>query len=364
MSPSRSLPRPLRRLLYPGVLAAALLTSWLLRRAGWPEAISVSGPVALFGGLVVVLERVFPHRPEWKVGARVLGIDLAHTLLWHALVPLLLRATLLGAVVAYAPRLLGGAAPRLWPTHWPVLVQAFLALCVGELLAYLIHRFGHENPWGWRVHSVHHSPDRMHGLAAGRNHPVNVVVSYLAQVTPLLWLGVPPDVLALHAVFTGVNGPLQHANLDLATHPLGWVFSTPELHFWHHAVEVEHSNANYGSNVLVWDVLFGTRRLPRGPRLPSRVGLPHAFPSTFLGQLAWPFTGAARAAAAGELVDDVRTTEAPAAQKSTVNSPPVIWISAEPLVAAKRNVPAPDASSSAVTSTCPSSVKNDVYVSS
>lgn len=299
MSETRSLPPVARVTLYPGLLAAALAAAWGLGQLGAPEGVAVSGTVAAFGALIVLLERLFPARPAWMVGTDVLRLDLTHTVLWHALLPALLRGVFLGALASLGPKLLASWHLDAWPVTWPLLAQVFLALCIGELVAYAFHRFGHETTIGWRFHATHHSSDRLHALAAGRNHPVNVAFSYLGQVTPLLLLGVPPEVLALHAVFTGVNGPLQHANLDLRTGPLCWIFSTPDHHFWHHAVEVEHANANYGSNVLVWDVLFGTKRVPSDAR-PDEVGLPYAFPETFVGQCRWPFSAEADAALSAE----------------------------------------------------------------
>ncbi len=299
MPQRRTLPTVAAVSLYPGLLAAAVGTAWALHAFDVTEGIAVSGTVMAFGALIVLLERVLPARADWTVGREVLALDLTHTVLWHALLPSLLRGVFLGALASFGPRLLASVHLDVWPSAAPLLVQVFLALCVGELAAYAIHRFGHETSIGWRFHATHHSSDRLHALAAGRNHPLNVAFSYLGQVTPLLLLGVPTEVLALHAVFTGVNGPLQHANLDLRTGPLCWVFSTPDHHFWHHAVEVEHSNANYGSNVLVWDVLFGTKRVP-SKGLPEEVGLPYAFPTSFLGQCAWPFSAAANALVVAE----------------------------------------------------------------
>ena len=69
-----------------------------------------------------------------------------------------------------------------------------------------------------------------------------------------------------------------------------WIFATPELHFWHHSRVAEESNHNYGSNVIIWDVLFGTRFLPGKDVLPQDTGLVVQPPRTFVEQLLWPFS--------------------------------------------------------------------------
>jgi sterol desaturase/sphingolipid hydroxylase (fatty acid hydroxylase superfamily) len=67
-----------------------------------------------------------------------------------------------------------------------------------------------------------------------------------------------------------------------------------ELHRWHHSRKMSESNRNYGSNVIVWDLLFGTFYWPRDRKPPTDVGLfelPH-FPQHVVPQLLsvfyWP----------------------------------------------------------------------------
>jgi sterol desaturase/sphingolipid hydroxylase (fatty acid hydroxylase superfamily) len=54
---------------------------------------------------------------------------------------------------------------------------------------------------------------------------------------------------------------------------------------------MEEANNNYGANVIVWDIVFGTRFLPNDREPPTDIGLadmPH-FPQGFWAQLASPF---------------------------------------------------------------------------
>ena len=65
-----------------------------------------------------------------------------------------------------------------------------------------------------------------------------------------------------------------------------------ELHRWHHSRILDEANTNYGQNLIVWDVVFGTRFLPADREPPEDIGLTglSAFPMDYLGQLASPFT--------------------------------------------------------------------------
>ena len=96
----------------------------------------------------------------------------------------------------------------------------------------------------------------------------------------LLAVGCPFEVLFLFLLVSGVHGFFQHANLPLRCGPLNYFFSMAELHRWHHSKNIEEANHNYGQNVIIWDLVFGTFYLPKDREPPVYIGLPDlpAFP--------------------------------------------------------------------------------------
>jgi sterol desaturase/sphingolipid hydroxylase (fatty acid hydroxylase superfamily) len=84
------------------------------------------------------------------------------------------------------------------------------------------------------------------------------------------------------------NGFLQHSNVDLHYGPLNYIVGSAETHRWHHSQEPREANTNYGSTLLVWDVVFGTWFLPAGREV-EQLGLREAYPRSFAGLLAAPF---------------------------------------------------------------------------
>jgi sterol desaturase/sphingolipid hydroxylase (fatty acid hydroxylase superfamily) len=73
---------------------------------------------------------------------------------------------------------------------------------------------------------------------------------------------------------------------------LGWlnyIISGPELHRWHHSKTIKESNSNYGNNVIVWDILFGTFFYPKDRRVKELGLLNRRYPSGFLAQMRTPF---------------------------------------------------------------------------
>jgi sterol desaturase/sphingolipid hydroxylase (fatty acid hydroxylase superfamily) len=159
-------------------------------------------------------------------------------------------------------------------------------------MQYGLHRLHHEWRPLWRLHAVHHSAQRLYFLNTLRTHPLEALLNTVAVMTPLILLGVGAQVLALYAVFASTFRLLQHSNVDVRLGPLNWIFSMSEVHRWHHSRRVDEANANYGAVILLWDIVFRTRRVPTDRVAGLDVGLADMpeFPTSYLRQLASPFS--------------------------------------------------------------------------
>jgi sterol desaturase/sphingolipid hydroxylase (fatty acid hydroxylase superfamily) len=111
------------------------------------------------------------------------------------------------------------------------------------------------------------------------------------KMVPVALLGAGLPVLALVNIFSAIHGAYQHSNLPVRIGPLNWIFSMTELHRWHHSKLVRESNHNYGGNLIVWDVLFGTRWLPEDRDPPESIGMEAlpGFPMGYWANIASPF---------------------------------------------------------------------------
>ena len=108
------------------------------------------------------------------------------------------------------------------------------------------------------------------------------------DVLPFMLLGISEEVIALHLVLYGVNGFFQHCNADVRFGWLNYIVSSTELHRWHHSQHAKESNNNYGNNVIVWDLLFGTFYWPKD-RSVTTLGLQNpTYPQRFWGQMKAP----------------------------------------------------------------------------
>lgn len=275
-------------LAYPGVL---LLSVWLFYRLqqNGVSAVASSYWAAVFGGvgLITVLEYLLPFRSDWRPSRTEIRVDLIFMILVQVLLPkalVLLTAIGLANWVEVQHFALGDG----WPHALPVWAQMLLMMVIADFFRYWLHRAAHEWKPLWRFHAVHHSVDKLYWLNVGRFHPVDKSLQFLCDALPFILLGVTGDVLALYFVVYSIKGFYQHSNVDVKLGPLNYLISGPELHRWHHSKQVAESNKNYGNNLIIWDIVFGTFFLPRH-KVVDGLGLQHAYPTGFLDQLRIPF---------------------------------------------------------------------------
>ncbi len=256
---------------------------------GWDPVITA---MALTGAVVLallVLERVHPYHDGWLHSLGDLRTDLIHNVV-NFWIPEVYTVLFVGAFTVLGASLSETLGMTLWPAEWPLAAQLLLALVIGEFGTYWIHRLMHENAFLWRFHAPHHSAPRLYWLNAARFHPLDLFAQQFLALTPLVVLGADVRVIALHTLFTAIHGVFQHCNVDIRLGPLNWFFSMAELHRWHHSKRLEEANTNYGANIIWWDVVFGSRFLPKDREPPTEIGietLPN-FPAGYWAHLLSP----------------------------------------------------------------------------
>ena len=272
--------------IFPVALFGSVGLSIAVFEADGPAALAAAAGLG-FGYLVVIAaERLHPFVPGWNRSHGDMGTDAA----WGGtgLVTGALFGTVTTAVGAFIGTYLSAwFGASLWPAGWPLAAQLALAVVIVEFFHYWIHRFEHEWDWLWSVHATHHSAPRLYWLNALRFHFLDTALLNLGYIAPLVALGAPAPVFTLWIVLSSVHGICQHANMQVRCGPLNWVFSMAELHRWHHSRLVRESNTNYGQNIILWDIVFGTRFLPSDREPPEDIGIANlpAFPMTWWEQL-------------------------------------------------------------------------------
>lgn len=96
-------------------------------------------------------------------------------------------------------------------------------------------------------------------MRGARTHPLEYLALGLSTPMILAFAGASDSVIAVSAAFGMWNGKLNHANSPLKSMPFyDWVFANAQQHHSHHAVARNHSDSNYGCNIISWDRIFGT----------------------------------------------------------------------------------------------------------
>ncbi|MBW2232307.1 MAG: sterol desaturase family protein [Deltaproteobacteria bacterium] len=275
---------------FPLVMSICVGLCLALIERGVSLTVAMPAPMLLGYVLVILGERLYPYVPDWNRSHGDLATDAAWWLSINvtglSFRPLtVLVAAPLGAWLSAR----FGAA--LWPSDWSLIAQLGLALVIVEFFQYWAHRWMHEVDFLWRFHATHHSAPRLYWLNAARFHVVDIALLNVGLIIPLIALGADARVIALWLVVSTVHGLFQHSNMMIRCGPLNWIFSMAELHRWHHSRTIREANTNYGSNLILWDIVFGSRFLPKDRRPPADIGIANlsAFPMTWWQQLISPF---------------------------------------------------------------------------
>ncbi|MQS11079.1 sterol desaturase family protein [Streptomyces kaniharaensis] len=258
-----------RRVGYPllllGVLSAVVATLHFHWDPDRVSGLTLIGTI----GYLSVLERVIPYRTDWWPSRRELR--------WYAVYFVL---SMVGGALGQGlvTALVGVVAPA--RPGLPLGVQIPLALLVGTLGDHLVHRWSHHNRWLWRLHGVHHVPEKVNVANNGVNHFLDVFVAQAAVQLVLAMIGFSQESVFAVGIFLVAQGYFVHANIDVSLGLFGHVLAGPEQHRLHHSTDLAEAG-HFSSDLSLWDHVFGSYTWRPG-RVPAAVGLadPASFPAT------------------------------------------------------------------------------------
>ena len=221
-------------------------------------------PLYLVAGSLVVLSGAAMHflenrKPLHEVDRkRQFRFDFAVILATSLVVAAIMQFLVTNSVTSALHSSLGLGSSVLALPLW---VRLTLALVVGDLGYYLVHRAMHFD-WLWPMHRFHHSTIELYWFSGLRTSMAN---SLLIRI---------PYLFALHAFEISVEGILAtgimliivnfwvHANFKVRLGPLEWLLITPSFHRVHHVTAEGLEGHNFGNILSVWDHLFGSAVFP------------------------------------------------------------------------------------------------------
>ena len=144
---------------------------------------------------------------------------------------------------------------------WVILPLGFV---IADFLGYWRHRALHRVPLLWRIHAVHHSDTEMNSFSDDRTHPLEWLFASGLQFLVFFVLDGSLHWTSFTLVYLlSWHSRLYHSNVDTDLGPLTYLVVTPNSHRIHHSTEQRDFDRNFGTSLVIWDRLFGTRTDPR-----------------------------------------------------------------------------------------------------
>ena len=235
-----------------GLFALAYFNGWNLELAVFLGTLLV-----VFIGLLA--EKLLPYWPDWNRSKGDVKTDLVSAVVLVAIIDPALKVVGPIIVVFIYDWLELGYASYL--SGMPLLAQIVFVTLLVEFGRYWSHRLHHVIESLWWLHAMHHSSKRLYVINNLRFHPLNYVLNFFIGLFPVLVLAPASEALLAYLALSQPILMLQHANIDLKSGWLNYVFSTNELHRWHHSTDTAKANSNYGNAIVLWDQIFGTFKI-------------------------------------------------------------------------------------------------------
>jgi sterol desaturase/sphingolipid hydroxylase (fatty acid hydroxylase superfamily) len=178
--------------------------------------------------------------------------------------------------------LTGGEAMASETNLWRGIVAAVLLILTQDFCRYWNHYLHHETRFLWPFHAVHHSAEVLTPLTFLRAHPayyalqmilISMLVGTVQAVILFGLLGhLEPWVIYTSTLvfntYVFFGGHLRHSHVWLSYgRVLEHVLISPAQHQIHHSSDPRHHDKNYGEIFAIWDWMFGTLYVPKGPEV-------------------------------------------------------------------------------------------------
>jgi sterol desaturase/sphingolipid hydroxylase (fatty acid hydroxylase superfamily) len=260
----------------------------------WNDAGEIAAGV---GVLVIVflmartLERLRPiERHDSEESRQEIKTDFKHAVLNHFVG--WLAAPISAFFAAHIVNTVGGGGiiDLTHPQHWYTWLGGFLlVLLTYDAYRYWTHRLDHMVPFLWKLHSFHHSAERI-TIVTGARHQwlAGVVNASYFPIMAILFKISPEMASVVYALYFLPDG-FSHLNyrFPFALGRFVVVLNNPQWHRIHHSVEPEHIDKNFASLFPFMDIIFGTAYFPAKDEFPSTGLVPSERPGALEGLL-WP----------------------------------------------------------------------------
>lgn len=240
----------------------------------------------LFAFIFIFIEKVFGHKKEQLVFRCEWQTDLLYFTFNHILIGVfLIIVNMFVAQFNFAIH----TTLQTFIQSGHFIVQFLLIMLVSDFVQYWSHRAYHEIPFLWKFHAVHHSSEKMDWIAGSRVHVVELLLTRMLILLPLILLGFDQNAVNAYIAFVAFQAVFDHANISVNPSYLRYIFVTPNFHHWHHSQDREALDKNYAAYFSFLDYFFGTA-VDSQKMWPEKYGvLGDYVPKGFFAQFIYPF---------------------------------------------------------------------------
>jgi len=212
-------------------------------------------------GLFVLLEKCAPLRRDQPVLRENWILDMKYFIFNHLIIGFFL---FIGNFVVHnwfdwlqLPLISG------FISDLPFLAQFVFLILFIDLMQYGVHRIFHETKFFWKIHSVHHSAEKMDWLASSRLNILEPLITRTLGLIIISTLGFGQGPISAYIIFVSFHATFIHANFGLNLRCIEWLLVTPKYHHWHHSDSKAAVNKNYAIYLTFIDRIFGTQYNPK-----------------------------------------------------------------------------------------------------
>lgn len=216
---------------------------------------------------LALFERLIPYEKRWQATAKEWGRDGLY------LIITMMGGATASLVIFHLAGLLSPKEPTL-----PMAIEVFIAIILSSFGTYVFHRLGHDWPWLWRFHGIHHAEGKVNVGNNSVNHIFDVFGRRVLAQLPIIFVGISEPALFIASIFNIMQGYFVHANIKVKIGFLNYFVGSPEQHRLHHSTDVREAG-HYCVDITLWDWVFKSYFWKKN-RVPQDVGIlnPSRFP--------------------------------------------------------------------------------------
>lgn len=270
---------------WPLLFGSAASAMIILFETGTNHYTATLSVLVFFAIIILLLEKIMPFEKDWIKSKGDINLDTTYYIVNYCI-------KLIGQF-AFAYLLAQYSFINWFPVGFPFAVQVFLALVIIDFFLFLVHWQSHKYEFLWKLHSIHHSSERLYWMNGEKRHAFHQLMEGSPGILVCLFIGTPQPVVVCALGILAVNMMLQHCNIDYRTGWLKKIFSVAELHRWHHRADYKDAQVNYGAWLIIWDHLFGSYfDEPKIYKGIGEIGIAEErnFPKNYWKQFLYPFS--------------------------------------------------------------------------